>query len=104
MTYIIKTMNDGKVGIYDTLRACFPIAGPELREVGITRIEGDDRGWFKKANRDKAENIAAMLNNYFGYVEGEESKVSRPKKKKAATEDDSLADLGAALIADQAGA
>lgn len=106
MTYIIKHMNDGKVGIYCTLKACFPIAGPELREAGVTRIEGTaGGGWFKKADAEQAQGIATMLNGFFGYAEGEEAKVSKPKaKKKAATEDDSLASIGAALIADQAGA
>jgi hypothetical protein len=97
MTYIIKTMNDRKVGIYDTERACFPIAGPELREAGITRISGDDdRGWFTPENRAEAERIAALLNEYHGHGEYAEAKVTKPKAK--VEDEESLRKVGEALI------
>lgn len=87
MTYIIKTMNDGKVGIYDTLKACFPLAGKELREAGVTRIDGTDGdGWFKKADRETAENIATMLNLFHGHSEDEPQKA--PSKGRKAKQDD----------------
>lgn len=98
MTYIIKHLSNGNVGVYDTIRGCFPIAGPELREAGVGRIEGTaPNGWFKKAEAAHAEAIVATLNAHYGYAEGVEAKVSKPKAK-----DDALVGVGAALIADQA--
>ena len=104
MTYIVKTMSDGRHGIYDTDKACFPLQGKELREAGITRINGSDgSGWYKKAEKADAEQIASVLNEFHGHGEYVEAKVSVPTAKKPAKQDD-LAAVGAALIADQANA
>ena len=103
MTYIVKQMNDGLIGIYDTERASFPIAMPELKAAGIDRIEGTATGgWFKKADREQAEAIAATLNTFYNHPEYVESVVAVVKAK-AAPKGDDLADVAAALIADQAG-
>lgn len=102
MTYIIKTMSDGKHGIYDTIKACFPLQGKELREAGITRINGSDgTGWYAKNQKADAEQIASVLNEFHGHGEYVEAKVSVPKMKPT-KQDDSLQAAGAALIADQA--
>lgn len=89
MTYIVKHLNNGTCGVYDTIRGCFPVAGPELREAGVSRIEGTaPNGWFKKSEREEAEAIASSLNAYYGFADGEqEAKVTKPKAKAAAIED-----------------
>lgn len=48
--YIVKTMNDGKHGVYDKKRACFPVEGPELRARGIDRLEWIDLVAQEKIN------------------------------------------------------
>lgn len=99
MTYIVKHLNNGNCGVYDTIRGCFPIAGPELREAGVSKIVGDDNGWFKKANVAKAETIVATLNAHYGYAEGTEAKVSKPKVKASADADEAaFQKAGKALI------
>lgn len=104
MTYIVKTMSDGRHGIYDTDKACFPLQGKELREAGLTRINGSDgSGWYKRNAKADAEQIATMLNEFHGHGEYVESKVATIKQKPT-KQDDSLQAAGAALIADQAGA
>lgn len=100
MTYIVKHLNNGTCGVYDTIRACFPIAGSELRAAGIARLEGTAlNGWFKKSETEQAEAIAADLNDYYNLGEFVPSKVSRPKAKPV-EDDSSMADMAAALLAD----
>lgn len=101
MTYIIKHLNNGNVGVYDTERGCFPIAGPELRAAGIKRVEGTgDRGWFKKSETEQAENIAASLNAYYNLNDFIESKVSTPKTVAPVDDDKALRDMAAMILND----
>jgi hypothetical protein len=102
MTYIVKQQNDGTVGIYDDVRGCYPIEGPELRKAGVGRIEGSGKhGWFTKAETAKAEEIAARLNEFHGHIENA-TKALKAAGKAAAEATDSLKGMADALIADQA--
>ena len=101
MTYIVKTQSDKTFGIYDTIAGSYPIEGPELRAAGIERIEGSGNyGWFKgAADLLIAERIASTLNTFHGL--GEFAPTPKGKKAKAVKTDDGMADMAAALIADQ---
>lgn len=102
MTYIVKRLNDGTVGIYDTERGSYPIEGPELSKAGVGRIEGSGRhGWFTKAEADKAEEIARKLNEFYGHVH-EAAQALKVAGEAAEQATDSLKGMADALIADQA--
>lgn len=102
MTYTVNHMKNGDIGVYDDERACYPIAGPELRAAGIKRIEPAEGRWFRgEEGKAEAERIAAILNEFHGHIENATKAL---KKVAKATEkaEDSLKDMANALVADQA--
>lgn len=62
--YRVKTMLDGKVGVYDTLTASFPTETDDLRAAGVGRVE-----WFTgKGAEAEATRIADVLNDFHGHA------------------------------------
>lgn len=101
MTYIVKTMSDGKHGVYDTVKACFPLQGDELRAAGIKRVNGSDgTGWYAKNQKADAEQIALLLNEFHGHIETATAGF-KAVGKDAEDAEDALRKVGEALIEDE---
>lgn len=100
MTYIVKTMRNGDIGVYDTERSSFPIETAELRAAGIGRI-----GWMRgKDGEAEANRIADTLNAFhnLGDLADKAGKAMAKAGKAASDAEQALIDAGNRLIEDQA--
>lgn len=93
--YEAKGMADKTFGVYDYERGSFPVQTPELTAAGVGRLSP----WYK--SRAEAEAIAEALNKFHGTGQ-KVTKAMLDMSKAAKKANDSLGDMAAALIADQA--
>lgn len=95
MRFVVKSMSNGDIGVYDTERGSYPVETDELRAIGVSRLDLWLRGDEGQA---EAVRISDLLNEQFG-----DTPAPKTRKGKAKADDGEAAiqAMGQALIEDE---